>query len=88
MEGFGHKDSFIALMAVVLAVFSLIGGAHVADAPTLSSTLVAGHCYSLFSHCWDRVSAVKWKFLMDLLLRKSFDSAADWQHDDAWALYV
>merc|ERR1712183_540604 len=39
MEG---KASFVALMAVIFAVFSLIGDTHAADAPAPSPTSAAG----------------------------------------------
>ncbi|OVA11730.1 hypothetical protein BVC80_41g14 [Macleaya cordata] len=42
MEGFSSKASFVALMAVILAVFSLIGDTYAADAPAPSPTSAAG----------------------------------------------
>nr|DAD48916.1 TPA_asm: hypothetical protein HUJ06_018853 [Nelumbo nucifera] len=42
MERFGSRASFVALMAVILAIFSIVGNVHAADAPAPSPTSAAG----------------------------------------------
>ncbi|KAJ4978264.1 hypothetical protein NE237_009044 [Protea cynaroides] len=41
MEGLSYKSSFVALMAIVLDIFSVIGDATAADAPAPSPTSCA-----------------------------------------------
>nr|DAD44503.1 TPA_asm: hypothetical protein HUJ06_002733 [Nelumbo nucifera] len=42
MEGFGCRASFVAVMALLLAIFSTVGYVHATDAPAPSPTSVAG----------------------------------------------